>query len=394
MKKSLLFSPVTLVFLCCIAPVLTNAEDQAEAKFIPNPQVLEKQEVITLSIGDPLPEFSLPDVNGNWVSSGDFADAKILTIVFLSNHCPTAQAYEDRIIDYTEEYREKGVQVLVIMPNSSKGLLLEECAYSDMNDSYEEMKIRARDKHYNFPYLYDGDNHKVSLLFGPAATPHVFVFDQDRKLQYVGRIDAHEKPGSGHAEDLRNATDALLQGRLPELQETKAFGCSVKWAWKLEWTNKVNSDWENTPVKLDSINLDGVAELVKNPTKKLLLINVWATWCAPCVMEYPEFVTTQRMYGSRDFEFISISLDNPPQKDKAHAFLEKSHSALKNYIFEGTDKYKFIEALDPNWNGALPYTILFEPGGEVVWSYQGPVDFLELRRKIVDHPMIGRYITP
>lgn len=391
MKKSPLFCYIMLIFLCCSAPVSTRAKDQTEGKFVPNPQALEKQEVNTLSIGDSLPEFSLPDVDGNWVKPEDFADAKIITVVFLCNHCPTAQAYEDRMIDYTNEYRDQGVQVLAIMPNSSKGLLIEECSYSDMNDSYEEMKLRAEYKHYNFPYLYDGDDHKVSLQFGPVATPQVFVFDQDRKLQYVGRIDAQEKPGVGHAEDLKNATDALLQGRLPELQETKAFGCSVKWAWKLEWTNKVNKDWENAPVTLESIDLDRVAELVKNPVEKLLLINVWATWCAPCVIEYPEFVTTQRMYGARDFEFVSITLDNPSRKDKAHAFLQKSNSALRNYIFEGENKYEFIEALDPDWNGALPYTMLLEPGGKVLWSYQGPVDFLELRRKIVDHPMIGRY---
>ena len=390
MRKSLLLCSVLLSVLSGSLCTVSGSEEST-GSFVPRPQELEKQHVTTLSIGDAMPEFTLPDVDGNWVKSSDFADAEILTIVFTSNHCPTAQAYEDRVIEYTDAYKDRGVQVVAIMPNSSKGLLLEECAYSDIDDSFAEMKIRARDKHYNFPYLYDGDDHHVSLKFGPVATPHVFVFDRDRKLQYVGRIDDREKPGTGHAEDLINATEALLAGKTPELQETKAFGCSVKWAWKLEWTNKVNADWNNAPVTLEPIDLDAVAELRKNPTGKLLLVNVWATWCAPCVMEYPEFVTTQRMYSSRDFEFVSISLDNLPRQDKTLAFLEKSHSALRNYIFSGDDKYAFIEALDPSWNGALPYTILMEPGGKVVWSYQGPVDFLELRRKIVDHPMLGRY---
>lgn len=359
--------------------------------FVPNPKAVEKQKVIPLSIGESIPDFNLPDVDGKWVTVGDFEDAKVLAIVFLCNHCPTAQAYEDRLIEYVNEYADKGVQLVAIMPNSSKGLLLEECGYTDLNDSYEEMKIRVQDKGYNFPYLYDGDDHHVSLQFGPSTTPHVFVFDQDRKLQYAGRIDSKEKPGMGHAEDLKQVTDAILRGETPARQQTKAFGCSVKWAWKLGWTEKVNNDWAKALVSLDSIDLSGGRELVENSSEKLLLINIWATWCAPCVMEYPEFVTTQRMYGARDFEFVSISLDNPSSKSKTLAFLQKSNSALKNYIFEGDDKYEFIDMIDPEWNGALPYTMLVEPGGKVIWSYQGPVDFLELRREIVDHPMIGRY---
>lgn len=359
--------------------------------FTPDPQELPKQEVHRLEIGATMPEFKLPDVDGNWVSSSDFADAKVLTIVFHCNHCPTAQAYEDRLIQYVNDYADKGVKLVAIMPNSAMGLLLEECGYSDLNDSFAEMKIRAEDKEYNFPYLYDGDDHRASLKFGPAATPQVFVFDAERKLQYVGRIDAHEKPGTGQAEDLRNATDALLAGETPELQETMSFGCSVKWAWKLEWTRKVNADWAAKEVTLQAINIDSLQPIISNTSEKLILINLWATWCAPCVIEYPEFVTTHRMYKDRDFEFVSISMDRPASREKALNFLDKSESALRNYIFTGPDKFAFMEAIDPDWNGALPYTMLIEPGGKVVWSYQGPVDFLELRKTIVEHPMIGRY---
>ena len=382
MKKSTL---ITLL----LSSLLTIADLSAE--FIPNPQELHKQEVQRLDIGAEMPDFRLPDVDGNWVSSDDFKNAKVLTVVFHCNHCPTAQAYEDRLIEYVEDYKDKGVQVVAIMPNSGMGLLLEECGYSDMNDSYAEMKIRAEDKEYNFPYLYDGDDHAASLKFGPAATPHVFVFDADRKLQYVGRIDAHEKPGTGHAEDLRNATDAVLAGKAPELQETKSFGCSVKWAWKLEWTRKVNADWADKEVTLEDIDLQSLMPITENDTGKLLLVNLWATWCAPCVIEYPEFVTTHRMYKDRDFEFVSISMDSPANRAKALKMLDGSESALRNYIFTGPDKFAFMEAIDKDWNGALPYTMLMEPGGKVIWSYQGPVDFLELRKTIVEHPMIGRY---
>jgi len=368
--------------------VATSAADQV---FVANPVAVPKQDVNTLEIGQNAPDFRLPDVNSKFVSLGDFKDAEVLVIIFHCNHCPTAQAYEDRMISFTNDYKDKGVAMVAIMPNSALGLLPEECGYTDLNDSLEEMKIRYDHKEYNFPYLYDGDNQAVSIAYGPVATPHAYVFDKERKLRYNGRIDAVEKPGGANSEDLRAAVDAVLAGKPVETPVNKVFGCTTKWAWKNEYGVKVEEQWNAKPSPLNKLNEAGIKELVKNPTDKLRLINVWATWCAPCIIEYPDLVALQRWYGQRNFEFISISADNPENIDRAQKFLDKTHSPVQNFLYDGTDKYKLIEAIDPNWNGALPYTLLVEPGGKVVYSYQGTVDLLELKRAIVEHPLMGRY---
>lgn len=359
--------------------------------FKPNPQRVDEVEVKTLTVGSEAPPFKLPDVSGRFYTLDDFKDAKALVIIFTCNHCPTAQAYEDRIIKFTNDYKDKGVAVVGIMPNSTMGLLPEECGYTDLNDSYEEMQIRYRDKKYNFPYLYDGDTQSVAIAYGPVATPHAYVFDGNRKLAYIGRIDSIEKPGKADAEDIRAAVDAVLSGQPVANPENKTFGCSVKWGWKDEWNKKVENDWRSKPVELEKIKENEIKELVKNKSEKLRLINIWATWCAPCIAEYPDIVELQRWYGARDFEFVSLSADKPANSDKALNFLKKVPSPVKNYLYDGEDNYKLIEAVDPKWNGALPYTLLVEPGGKVVYSYQGPVDLLELRRAIVEHPMMGRY---
>lgn len=362
-----------------------------EAAFKPNPQEVPKQDVKTLEIGATAPDFSLPDVSGKFYSLKDFT-GKVFVIFFTCNHCPTAQAYEDRMIQFTNDYKDKDVSVVAIMPNSTLGVLLEEGGWTDLNDSYEEMQIRYKDKGYNFPYLYDGDNQKVAIAYGPVTTPHVFVFDSERKLAYNGRLDAIEKPDKGaNAEDLRAAVDAVLAGQKVENPVTKAFGCSVKWQWKSEYVKQVEKEWSEKPVTLEALNADGIKKLVSNPTKKLRLVNVWATWCAPCVAEYPEFIKIHRMYGQRNFEFVSLSADNPENKDKALEFLKKKQSPIQNYIYSESDKYKLIEALDPEWNGALPYTALIEPGGKIVYRVQGSIDPLELKRAIVEHPLMGRY---
>jgi len=175
------------------------------------PVLVPEQEVTTLAIGMKAPDFNLPGVDGTYHSLSDYDHKKILAIIFTCNHCPTAQAYEQRLKDITKDYQGQGVQVIAISPNSPLGLLHEELGYSDLGDTYEDMIVRAEDASFNFPYLYDGDNQRVSLAYGPAATPHCFVFDEERALRYVGRIDGSEKPGTANGEDLRAALDQLSE---------------------------------------------------------------------------------------------------------------------------------------------------------------------------------------
>jgi peroxiredoxin len=389
MKIHLLL-PLTFLFACQSGENKQVATPSAA--FVANPQPVPQQEVKTLEIGSPAPDFKLPDVDGKLFTLQDFKDAKVLVVIFTCNHCPTAQAYEDRIISLTADYKDKGVAVVAISPNSPLGLLPEELGYSDLNDDYEAGKMRAEYKKFNFPYLYDGDTETASLQYGPAATPHIFIFDETRKLRYTGRLDKSEKPGTANAEDARAAIEAILSGGTIAEPVTKTFGCSTKWGWKSDLREEADREWSEKKVTLSKIDVKGVQSLLKNDDSgKLRLVNVWATWCGPCVREYPQFVEIQRMYGARDFEFVSISADKPEQEQKVLKFLQEKHAAVANYLFSETDKYALIEAVDKNWNGALPYTLLVEPGGKVVWSHQGDVDFLELRRAIVEHSMLGRY---
>ncbi len=346
----------------------------------------------TLPIGAAAPDFKLPGVDGKTYSLSSFKEAKILVIIFTCNHCPTAQAYEDRIIQLTKDYRDKGAAVVAIMPNDPKAIRLDELGYTDLSDSFEEMKIRAKEKHFNFPYLYDGETQSVAKAYGPVATPHVFIFDKERKLRYHGRIDDVEKPTkTPNNFDSRNAIEALLNNKEVPVQTTKVFGCSIKWTEKSDWIEKAKEEWANELVSVETINEVGVKNLLQNSSDKLRLINVWATWCGPCVTEFPEFIKMNRMYRGRDFEFISISADDPANKEKVLKFLQKQQASGTNYLFNNDDKYKLIEAIDPNWQGALPYTILVEPGGKIVYAKQGRIDPAEMKKKIVGDQFIGRY---
>src|SRR5690606_25536081 len=98
--------------------------------------------------------------------------------------------------------------------------------------------------------------------------------------------------------------------------------------------------------------------------EKLRLINIWATWCGPCIVEFPDFVDINRMYRDRAFEFISLSADKLAQKEKALAFLQKKEASNTNYIFAGEDIYELIDVVEHDWHGSLPYTVLVDASGE------------------------------
>ena len=271
-----------------------------------------------LPIGAKAPAFSLKGIDGKTYSLASFSKYKILVIIFTCNHCPTAQAYEERIIQLTKDYSTKGVAVVAVSPNDPKSVRLDELGYSDMSDSYAEMKLRAKQMKFNFPYLYDGDKQAMAKAYGPATTPHVFIFDKERILRFQGRIDDVEKPTEKPTSfDTRNAIEELLQNKEVTVKTTKVFGCSVKWAEKGDWMEKAKKDWAAEPVNLEMIDEAGIKDLLKNNSDKLRLINVWATWCGPCMIEFPEFVDINRMYRGRDFEFISICLDDTSKYVKA-----------------------------------------------------------------------------
>jgi len=340
-----------------------------------------------LAIGSPAPDFNLPGVDGKMHALKDFAAAKVLVIVFTCNHCPTAQAYEQRIMQLDADYKDKGVALVAINPNDPQALRLDELGYTDLSDSLEEMKIRAKERGFKFPYLHDGDTQAVSRAFGVQATPHVFIFDAERKLRYAGRVDDSEK-GNPKSQDARNAIEALLAGKQVPVEKTRVFGCSTKWSDKREDARRSIEKWDAEAVDLKPIDAEAVARLAKNDSKKLRLINVWATWCGPCVIELPELVTMNRMYRGRDFEMITISMDEADRKDRALEMLKKLHVSSANYIYGAEEKDRLADALDREWSGALPMTVLVAPGGKVIYRKTGQIEPLELKRAIVGH--LGR----
>ncbi len=374
--------------VCCGQTAVTQAQ---QAKPNPaktsQPKVRQPEDAPGLQLGDAAPEFDLPGTDGQNHTLHEFASAKVLVVIFTCNHCPTAQAYEQRIIDLQNDYRDRGVTLVAISPNDATAVRLDELGYTDLGDSLDDMKLRAKDLNFQFPYLYDGETQATSKEFGVLATPHVFIFDTDRKLRYMGRIDDNDiKAPTSH--DARNAIDELLAGKTVSVPETRVFGCSTKWADKRQQAAESLAKWDAEPVELSVI---GPAELRQQLTAKsetYRLVNVWATWCIPCVEEMDQLVTMHRMYRKRPFELITISADDKEASDKALKVLQEKHCSARNFILDVKNQDELFDAVDSEWKGAVPYTLLISPEGKVVHRVHGEFEPLELKRIIVEH--IGR----
>jgi len=183
------------------------------------PMVLVDDNSRILSIGDPLPPFELPATDGMTVGTSLIRDP-ILAVVFTCNHCPYAQAYEDRLIALAKHFDPEGVQFVLINSNDAS-------QYPE--DGFDEMKRRHDEKAYPFPYCLDA-SQSVAKAFGALCTPHCFVFDSRRTLKYKGRIDDNWKdPQAVTEHNLRDAIAALVKGDEPPRHEANAIGCSIKW---------------------------------------------------------------------------------------------------------------------------------------------------------------------
>ncbi len=336
-----------------------------------------------LPIGSPVPDFALPGVDGKVHKLSEYTKTKILAIVFECNHCPMSQLYESRVNRLYREYRGKGVTFVAINPNNPKSIRLNEQGYTDVNDSLEEMKIRAKFQGRDWPYLYDGETQAVAIKFGVVATPHIYLFDQERKLQYNGRIDDNQREELVKSPDARNALDAMLAGRPVPVTQTGAFGCTTKWMSKASGVEEEWAKIQKEPVTLDLVGVDDLKKLRANGTGKVLLVSFWSMGCATCVSQFFDLETTYRMYRLRSFDFVTVSTDPPGENPAVLAFLKKQYASSPNKQFAGLDANEAQSAWGAKWKPGTPFTMVIAPDGKVLFQKEGKLDILEMRRAIL-----------
>ena len=213
--------------------------------------------------------------------------------------------------------------MVAINSDRADAIPLSELAYSDVGDSLADMKARAAYRRIEYPYLYDGDTQSVAAKFRRRNPSARLRLRRDRTLRYQGRIDDNVNESLVKSRDARDAIDAMLAGRRVPVERTAVAGCTLLPASKTASRQEELARIEAEPVALQMAGEEALKKLRGNPTGKLLLVNFWATWCGPCVTEFPELETTYRMYRTRGFDFVSVSANDPEEKPQVIEFLKK-----------------------------------------------------------------------
>ena len=397
-QNCLLLAAVAAATLVSVASAVRAADKPAAATQPKAKAYPPYPKVARLSIGDAAPDFKLPGVDGKTHTLAEYKDAKVLAIVFTCNHCPTSRMYEDAIIKLSTDYDKKGAKLVAISPNDPGALRPDEVAGTVLGDSLGEMKIRAKEKKYPFPYLYDGDTQKVSMAYGAKVTPQMFIFDADRKLRYTGAVEGppYSAAGGPHA---RRAIEAMLAGKKVENDRTRPFGCSTKWGFKRRSVDYDTAMWNQKPVALADIDLPAFKKLAANDTSVLRLICVWSLADAPGKGVFDDLIMLRRIYRHRPLELLTVNVDPAGKKKEVLAFLKARHAARPdpsrgapvdhkapiNYIFTGKDAATLLATLGakPKSKPKPPYSVMIIPGGELIFTQAGKLDPKALRAQLV-----------
>jgi thiol-disulfide isomerase/thioredoxin len=332
-----------------------------------------------IAVGSQAPSFSLMGTDGVVHTSAEWKNKNVLVVAFLSDHCTESQLYEARLNKLEEDYAGKGVAVVAIQSSNPKAFSEKDLAWSDVGEDLAGMKERAVFRKFHFPYLYDGDTGATALAFGASVAPSVFILDKDRKIRYSGRIDDDPAEGPRTVHNAAAAIDALLAGSPIAEPTTTAVGCPLR----LGAETAINDMPDSGPVAVVLATTTALSSLRHNPTKKLLLVNFYATWCGPCVTEFPDLMATNRMYRGRMFSFTTVSSNVPAEEAQVLKFLQKMNASTNNLLYGSDDIYAMQDAFDPELGAAVPVTVLLAPNGDVLFHEQGEIDLMEIRRAIL-----------
>lgn len=373
--------------------------------FILSAGILSAYKPTTIATGAQAPDFLLPATDGKTYTLKDFSGGKALAVIFTTNHCPDAITSHSRMVALVDYFEGKGVKFVAINSNSPEGLHPPELGWTIYDDGFEHMKLIAKDSGFNLPYLYDGETQATAKAYGAVATPHIFVFDAELKLRYDGRMDnGRRRVGPVEKNEARDAIEEMLAGKEVKVKKTRPVGCSTKWKEKAGKVAEEDAKWKAQPVTVELAKADAIKKLVENKGRKgMRLFNIWSTSCGPCVNEFPDLAAIYRQYSWQDFEFIPISLDHPSDVQKVTKFLTRNQCGLSkrtkplldeegrttnNLIFDG-DTEDFAKALDPEWDGGMPYTFLVGPEGKILFRHSGEIEPMELKKVIVKQVWAG-----
>ena len=315
-----------------------------------------------VAIGQRAPDFMLADLGGKTHTLKDYL-GKTVVVTFISARCPISNAYKDRIRAVADEYSKRDVAFIGVNSNA--------------DESLEEMRAYAAKNKLDFTILKDKGN-VVADAYGAERTPKVYVIDGDGVMRYQGRIDNSQNPSMVKRNDLREALNEMLAGKPVSVAETRALGCMIKRV----------QDAKAAPAKVPAKTTAAQAEPKVGTLKpadfnkfkdsargKVLVLNFWATWCGPCVAEFPELVALDAKYRDKGVKLVGITADDPDDvQPKVIPFIKKQKVKFDIVLQDTEDPQEMFDKINKDWPGVLPATFVYDKQGNLAYSRFGIID--------------------
>ena len=333
------------------------------------------------TVGQPtLPTFKLLGIDDNFYENKDFNKNGNLGIVFLSNHCRISQKFQDHLIEIKQKVQNTENDFFAVSPNLETTIAPDEQSYSEVGDSFEEMKLRSRFKNYNFHFLYDGKKQKLTNGLNVNVTPMAFVFNSDRKMVYRGRIGRHD--GKQRTNDMDFYKALTNDNTNKNLIQTPTYGSAIKSVNDIGKTEAKIKRYSKETIKLSILEKRNV-DFIKNiGIGKLKLIYIWTKNDADNRHNLLSISNIHKIYRKRGLAVITICIDQKENCDLIKRELENSQMSAINYLIEGKDFSPLSTLLSQSIKALTPFCVLMKQN-TVIYQKDEKIDKLQLRRKIV-----------
>jgi peroxiredoxin len=324
-----------------------------------------------IATGSPAPEFTLSDLNSKSHALKDYR-GKTVVVSFISARCPISNAYKDRIRAIADEYARQGVVFLGVNSNS--------------DESADEVRAYAAKNNLNFTILKDEGN-LIADAYSAERTPKVYVIDGNGLLRYQGRIDNSQNPNLVKRNDLREALNELQAGKPVSVAETKALGCMIKRVQDIKAApagpSAGDPQAKGVEPRVGSLKPADFNKFKDSAKGKVLVLNFWATWCGPCVAEFPELVNLDTQYHGKGVKFVGITADDPADvQPKVIPFIKKQKVGFDIVLQDTDDPQQMMDLINKDWPGVLPATFVYDKQGKLAYSRFGIIDRAQLVAEI------------
>jgi hypothetical protein len=289
---------------------------------------------------DMIKPFELPGVNGQYYRNSDLKGHKLTLIIFLSNHCKVSQSFQKKIIQMNKIWIENQIKLFVFSPNYEKAILPDELAYSDYGDSFEEMKHRAYDESYNFPFIYDGKSQVVTNSLNAKITPIGYLFNKDEKLVYSGKIGNYLRPNDAIKTHLEKNINYLLNGKEVKFNKTKVYGTAIKFQKDMKIAEQVAKRHSQETVNLYYADSKRINFFLNQKTNFPKLFYFWEKRSNLKTVEtnLDKICKIFKKFRKRGLKVFTVCICSEEQRNATHLILRNSELSALNYYTNNIDK--------------------------------------------------------